>query len=174
MQSYEEQPGAGLPPESGEAAASATEVLENQLQSAKEDNLRLLAEMENQRRRAQRDQEAARKYGSERLLNDLLPVVDSLDAALRSEGDGSKLRSGVEMTYRMFLKALEQHGVQLVDPRGEAFDPQSHQAMNTVPSADHPPGTVVTVFQKGYRLNDRVLRPAMVAVAAEPGPPQDA
>ena len=162
------------PNDTGAAPADPAEALKNDLQTAKEDNLRLLAEMENQRRRWQRDAEQARKYGAERLLNDLLPVVDSLDAALRAEGDPAKLKSGVEMTHRMFLKALEQHGVQVLDPTGEAFNPDQHQAMNTVPSADHAPGAVVTVFQKGYRLNERTLRPAMVSVAAEPPPPEDA
>jgi molecular chaperone GrpE len=162
------------PNDPGATPADAAEALKNDLQTAKEDNLRLLAEMENQRRRWQRDAEQARKYGAERLLNDLLPVVDSLDAALRAEGDPAKLKSGVEMTHRMFVKALEQHGVQVLDPTGEAFNPDQHQAMNTVASADHVPGSVVTVFQKGYRLNERTLRPAMVAVAAEPPPPEDA
>ena len=160
---------AGIPPEADPVAS-----LQNDLQTAKEDNLRLLAEMENQRRRWQRDADQARKYGAERLLNDLLPVCDSLDAALKADGESSKLKSGVEMTHRMFIKALEQHGVQLLDPQGEAFNPELHQAMNTVPSADYSPGTVVMVYQKGYRLNERTLRPAMVAVAAEPGPPEDA
>jgi molecular chaperone GrpE len=152
---------------SGEPAPSSAETFAaEELITAREENLRLLAEMENQRKRLQRDVDSARKYGVERLAQDLLGVADGLAAALKSEGEATKLRAGVEMTQRMLLKALESHGIAIVEPAaGDAFDPQAHQAMSVVPGGDVPPGRVVSVLQRGYRLNDRLLRPAMVTVA---------
>ena len=148
--------------------ASAEDAAAEALQTAREDNLRLLAEMENQRKRLQRDVEAARKYGAERLVHELMPVADGLDAALRAEGDPAKLRTGVEMTSRMLARALEGQGVSAIEPQpGDAFDPQAHHAMNVVPAPNLPSGSVVTVLQRGYRLAERVLRPAMVSVASE-------
>ena len=150
-----------------EAPSPETEAADA-LQTAREDNLRLLAELDNQRKRLQRDADSARKFAVERLVAELLPVADGLDAALRAEGDTGKLRAGVEMTARMLQRALESHGVSPVEPQpGTAFDPQSHQAMNVVPAPHLPSGSVVAVLQRGYRLNDRLLRAAMVSVASE-------
>lgn len=143
--------------------------LENQLGAARDEQVRLLAEMDNQRKRLARDVESARKYGAERVLADLLPVADSLEAGLAADpSDAAKLHEGMELTLRMLAKALDGNGLKAVDPAGQPFNPELHQAMTMVDSPDHAPGTVVTVFQKGYRLNDRLLRPALVAVAKEP------
>lgn len=164
---FESQPADGAPQDAADAAAEA-------LQTAREDNLRLLAELDNQRKRLQRDVESARRYGVERLVHELMPVADGLDAALRAEGDPGKLRTGVEMTSRMLMRALEGHGVSPIEPQpGEGFDPQSHHAMNVVPAPHLPAGSVVSVLQRGYRLADRVLRPAMVSVASEAEPSRD-
>lgn len=143
--------------------------LEAELKAARDESLRLLAEMDNQRKRLQRDVEAARKYGTERLLGDLLPVCDGLEAGLKAEAaDAARLREGTAMTLRMLQKALESHGLSAIDPAGEPFDPARHQAVSVVDTGQHTPDTVVTVFQKGYALADRLLRPALVAVAKEP------
>ncbi len=143
--------------------------LENQLKAAREEQLRLLAEMDNLRKRAARDVESARKFGTERLLGELLPVYDGLEAGLKSESaDADKLREGLQLTLKMLNRVLDSHGLRMVNPVGEAFDPEHHQAMGTVDTTEHAPGTVVTVLQKGYRLNERLLRPALVSVAQEP------
>ncbi len=156
------------PPGNEPAPSSAETFATEELKTAREENLRLLAEMENQRKRLQRDVDSARKYGVERLVADLLPVADGLAAALKAEGEATKLRTGVEMTERMLAKALESHGVTRVEPAaGDAFDPQAHQAMGVVPDPSVAPGSVVAVLQRGYKLNDRLLRPAMVNVAAD-------
>lgn len=168
--------GDGQQPDDGDAADQSARIaeLEAALLAMRGEQLRLMAEMENQRKRSARDVESARKYGAERVLGDLLPVIDSLEAGLRAAetADVAKLREGKEMTLRLLAKAMEANGLAEVDPAGEPFDPAMHQAVSTVVSPRHPPGTVVTVLQKGYRLNDRLLRPAMVAVSAEP--PDDA
>jgi molecular chaperone GrpE len=144
--------------------------LEAQLGEARAEQLRLLAEMDNQRKRLAREAETARRLANERLLSELLPVVDSLEAGLGAQGaDPAKLREGMEMTLRLLDKALVAGGVGKLDPAGAPFDPAVHQAMSLVDSPGHAPGTVVTVFQKGYVLAERLLRPAMVAVAREPG-----
>ena len=153
----------------GEPAPSSAETFAaEELKTAREENLRLLAEMENQRKRLQRDVDSARKFGVERLVAELLPIADGLAAALATEGEASKLRTGVEMTARMLRRAFESHGVAEIEPAaGDPFDPQSHQAMSVVPAPHLPSGSVVSVLQRGYRLSERVLRPAMVTVASE-------
>ena len=145
------------------------------LKSAKDEQLRLLAEMDNQRKRLQRDVDAARRYGVERLLTGLLPVVDSLERGLaEAAADPAKLRAGVELTLRQLQKVLADQGLETLDPAGHAFDPEQHQAMSVVETRQHEPGTVANVMQKGYRLQERLLRPALVVVAQEPGRPEDA
>jgi molecular chaperone GrpE len=149
--------------------------MQDALKSAKDEQLRLLAEMDNQRKRLQRDVDSARRYGAERLLSGLLPVLDSLERGLEeASADPARLRAGVELTLRQLQKALADQGLETVDPVGEPFDPEQHQAMSVVETSRHDPGTVASVMQKGYRVQDRLLRPALVVVAQEPPPPEDA
>ena len=135
--------------------------------------LRALADAENARKRAQADITQARKFAVERVVEDLLPVIDSLEATLTADASGADpLRSGVELTLKMLRTALEKAGVAMVAPApGERFDPHRHQAMAAVES-DAEPNTVVNVMQKGYLLHDRVVRAALVTVA-KPRPAND-
>jgi len=135
--------------------------------------LRAVAETDNVRKRAQRDVEAASRYAIERFAGDLLEARDSLELGL-AVGPGAnpaRLFEGMEATLRLVDRAFEKAGVQLLDPAGEAFNPELHEAMATQPSADQPPGTVLAVVQKGYVLNGRLLRPARVLVSREPDAP---
>jgi len=127
--------------------------------------LRARADVENIRRQAANDLARAHKYAIERFAGDLLPVKDALEAALAAgNATPEALRSGVELTLKQLAAALDKAQFTVVDPAGQKFDPHRHQAMTMIDS-DEPAGTVVQVFQMGYLLNDRVLRPAMVAVA---------
>ncbi len=115
-----------------------------------------------------RDIEQARKFANEKLLGELLPVFDSLDAGLKAAGDDPHpLREGLELTYKQLLKVAADNGLVLLDPTGQPFNPEHHQAISQVPAPGAAPGSVVTVFQKGYLLNERLLRPALVVVAAD-------
>ncbi|HEY0232074.1 MAG TPA: nucleotide exchange factor GrpE [Dokdonella sp.] len=128
--------------------------------------LRERAELDNQRKRLQRDVEQARKFANEKLLADLLPVLDNLERGLAVEGgDYAVLRGGVELTQRELIRITEASGLKTVGAPGEPFDPERHQAMAMVDGAGHPAGRVVAVMQKGYVLNDRLLRPALVSVS---------
>ncbi len=136
--------------------------------AAREDMLRARAEADNVRKRAERDVTAAHKFGLERFIGQLLPVKDSMDLgfdALDGATDIEAIREGMELTQKMLEDALEKSGVVSVDPMGEAFDPEFHQAMTMQPSAETDPGTILAVMQKGYVLNERLIRPAMVIVA---------
>jgi molecular chaperone GrpE len=157
--------------------------LQQQLEDAKlkaEENwnnfLRARAEIDNTRRRAERDLEQAHKYALEKFATELLPVKDSLElgvtAAREPGADVNKLREGAELTLKLLTQAFERFKLVEVDPRGERFDPARHEAVATQESADQEPNTVMHVVQKGYLINDRLLRPAMVVVAR--GPAQDA
>lgn len=132
--------------------------------------LRAAAELDNVRKRAAKDVENARKFALERFASELLPVRDSLEMGLAStdQADAAHLREGSLATLKQLAATLERFGVTEVDPLGEPFDPAVHEAMMMQPSADVEPGTVVTVFQKGYLLNGRLLRAARVVVAAAP------
>ncbi|HZX81893.1 MAG TPA: nucleotide exchange factor GrpE [Lysobacter sp.] len=137
-----------------------------ELATLREDMLRERADLENQRRRVARDIELARRFANERLLGDLLPVVDSLEAGLAHPGDDAgALREGLELTLRQLLKVAGDHGLSAVDPRGQPFNPEHHQAMSAVPGGEVPDNHVVQVYQKGWLLNERLLRPALVVVA---------
>jgi molecular chaperone GrpE len=117
----------------------------------------------------QRDLEYARRFANEKLLADLLPVLDNLERGLAVEAaDAAALRGGVELTLRELVRVVEANGLQAVDPVGLPFDPDRHHAMNAVEGSGQPRDTVISVFQKGYVLNDRLLRPAMVSVAKDP------
>jgi molecular chaperone GrpE len=131
-----------------------------------EERLRERAELDNQRKRLVRDVEMARKFANERLLGDLLPVFDSLDAGLSAAGsEASPLRDGLDLTFKQLLKVAADNGLQLIDPVGQPFNPDHHQAISRQDGSDAAPDTVVQVFQKGYLLNERLLRPALVVVA---------
>jgi molecular chaperone GrpE len=151
----------------GEASlASQLEAAQAELKQLREESLRERAELENQRKRMARDIDMARKFANERLLGALLPVIDSLEAGLSVQADTAQhLREGMELTLKQLLKVAGDNGLVAVDPAGLPFDPEHHQAMSMVESATHAPGDVVQVYQKGWLLNDRLLRPALVVVA---------
>jgi molecular chaperone GrpE len=163
--------------EEATAAEPASEDLTLMLEDARskadehwEKVLRLQAELENSHRRAKRDVENAHKFGLEKFAQELLPVKDSLEMGLAAaEGSdhevADKLREGTELTLRMFAAAMEKFGIKEIDPLGEPFNPEWHQAMTMQASAEHEPNTVMAVMQKGYLINDRLLRPAMVVVS---------
>ena len=132
--------------------------------------LRSVAELENVRKRASRDVEAARRSGVERLAGELLGIVDSLEMGLETAGSASveSLLAGKQAALRLLRAAFDKFGIELVDPVGQPFDPQLHEAMSMQSSATATPGSVLAVLQKGYRLGDRLLRPARVIVAGEP------
>lgn len=133
--------------------------------------LRARAELENFRKRAERDIEAAHKYGLERMIGELLPVLDSLEsglAAAAGQAAADKLVEGMMLTRKLLSNVLEKFNVKTLDPAGQKFDPKLHQAMSAVESPDAAPDTVLTVCQKGYLLHDRVIRPALVIVAKAP------
>ncbi|CAI8906591.1 nucleotide exchange factor GrpE [Methylocaldum szegediense] len=131
--------------------------------------LRTQAELENLRRRSEKELQNANKYALEKFSKELLNVVDSLELGLQAAAgestDVAKLREGMELTLKQLNTVLEKFGIRAVDPMGEKFNPDLHQAMAMQPAADSEPNTVIKVFQKGYLLHDRLLRPAMVVVA---------
>jgi molecular chaperone GrpE len=130
--------------------------------------LRAMAEMENIKRRAERDVSSAHKYALDRFIDMLLPVADSLEQALlncKEGADHDTMRAGLEMTLNMFIQGLSKFGVKVIDPAGQTFDPNLHEAMMMQESSDHPNNTVISVMQKGYILHDRLVRPARVIVS---------
>jgi molecular chaperone GrpE len=149
------------------------ETLQNQLTALegsyaelRESVLRERAELENQRRRMHRDLEQARRFANEKLLNELLPVFDGLEGGLAVEGgDVVSMREGISLTLKSLLKVAENNGMSQIDPLGQPLDPERHHAVSMVEAPGKVSGTVVSVLQKGYVLNDRLLRPALVAVA---------
>jgi len=143
--------------------------------------LRTLAEMENLRRRTEREVIDARLYGISSFARDIIAVADNMDRSLQAldheirekvDAGVKALLDGVELTERELLKVLEKHGVKKFEPKGERFDPNLHQAMHEVPDSSLPPGTVAQVIQAGYMIGERVLRPALVAVAKSPAGPR--
>lgn len=142
--------------------------------TARDVQLRAMAELENTRRRLEREAQTSLRYANENLLRELLGVCDSLELGLKAaEGadpqtQAKALIEGKQLTYRQLLALLEKYGVQPVDPQGQPFNPDLHQAMTLVESAEVQPNHVVEVMQKGYRLHERLLRPAMVVVAKAP------
>jgi len=163
------------------ANRTETEALEARVKEFQEQALRSHAEMQNVRRRAEIDVEKAHKFALEKFVKELLPVADSLEKAVEStEGQENagevvaNIREGVEMTLTLFTNSLQKFNVKQLNPVGEPFDPQQHEAMSMVPAPDAEPNSVVAVVQKGYTLNDRLVRPAMVVIAkAESGPKVD-
>jgi len=126
--------------------------------------LRTRAEMENLQKRAERELDKARKFATESLLKDLVPVIDSLDQGMESGGGDHE---GMALTRKLLLDTLNRHGLELIDPAAEPFDPQWHEAMSMQPSDEYAPDTVIMVLQKGYSLKGRVVRPARVIVSRE-------
>lgn len=144
--------------------------MEKKVDEYKDKAMRAHAEMENFRRRAERDVEKAHKFGNEKLLVDLLPVVDSMIRGLESpeshDPHVKSMREGIGLTLDLLHKTLSKHGVKTIDPEpGEVFNPELHEAMSAVQDPNAKPNTIVQVVQKGYELNGRVLRAAMVIVA---------
>lgn len=137
--------------------------------------LRAAAELENVRKRSARDVDNARKFALDRFGADLLAVRDSLELGLQADvsADAEQLKKGSEATLNLLTQTMERFGIAEVDPQGEPFDPELHEAMTMQPSAEVEPGSVLTVFQKGYTLNGRLLRPARVVVAQEPAASDD-
>ena len=135
--------------------------------------LRAVAETENVRKRAARDVEAASRYAIERFAGELLEVRDSLELGIAAgaTADPARLVEGMEATLRLVNRAFEKSGISVLDPAGQPFNPEFHEAMVTQPSAEQAPGTVLAVVQKGYVLNGRLLRPARVVIARAPDPP---
>ena len=163
------------PQAEGESTAS-DEHLQQQLAEAEakakehwDQLLRVKAEQENLRRRHEREVENAHKYALERFAQDLLPVIDSLEmgaeAAVSEGATLEKVREGTELTLKMLLSTMERFGIQAVHPEGEPFNPEYHQAMSMLESPEHAANTVMNVMQKGYTLNERLIRPAMVVVS---------
>ncbi len=128
---------------------------------------RAMAELENVRRRAEKDIASAHKFGVEKFVNGLLPVVDSLEQAFQlvDKENNPNMYEGLDLTLKLFLDVLAKNGVEQINPLGEMFNPELHEAMSMQQVADAKPNTVIVVFQKGYKLNDRVIRAARVVVA---------
>ena len=142
----------------------------NQAKSKAEENwdllLRTKAEMENLRRRTQKDLENAHKFGIEKFVSELIPVMDSMELGLAvEEASAESLREGMTLTLNMVSQMFEKFNIKMIDPMNEKFDPELHQAMAAQPTDEVEPNTVMAVMQKGYLLNDRLVRPAMVMVS---------
>ncbi|ABC84092.1 nucleotide exchange factor GrpE [Anaeromyxobacter dehalogenans] len=149
--------------------SKARETLER-LKDEHERLLRAAADLENFKKRAARERDEVQKFGSERLLKDLLPALDGLDRALAAAADEDPLAKGVRMVRATLEQALAKHGVKGFSAMGAPFDPALHEALMQVPTADAAPGTVVLEHARGFTLNDRLVRPAMVGVAVAPPP----
>ena len=165
--------------ESEAASIDPVEILETELQAARliavearQDMLRMQADMENLRKRLAREHEKARRRTLERFMGDLLPVRDSLERGLEAAKDPTAsveaLKEGKQLIMKMLTKAMGDHGLQTIDPVGEAFDPEKHEAMTLMISDQHDENTVIDVLEKGYQLHDRLIRPAKVVVSRKP------
>ncbi|MEA2872956.1 MAG: molecular chaperone GrpE [Hyphomicrobiales bacterium] len=164
-------------PETAPAADAALDpvaALAKEAADLKDRLLRTLAEMENLRRRTEREVADARVYGVTNFARDIVGVADSMERAMKALDDGIRdkadagvkaLLDGVEITERELIKVMEKHGVRKIEPQGQKFDPNLHQAMYEIPDASVPAGTVVQIMQPGYTIGERVLRPALVGVA---------
>ena len=155
------------PQEAPDDAATSQDDASEELAKVKDQLLRTVAEMENVRRRAQRDVENAHKFAVEKLLGELLPVVDSLEKAeesAKTTDNADSMAEGISLSLKLFVSTLEKSGIAIVDPLGEPFDPQLHEAMAMVPNPDAEPNSVMDVMQRGYTLNGRLVRAAKVVV----------
>jgi molecular chaperone GrpE len=159
-------PGADAALDGEMAPQDQIEALKGEIEQLRAQVLREHADLDNQRKRLARDVEQARKFANERLLSELLPLFDSMEAGLATAGEDDPLRKGMELTLRQLHRIAETNGLVEVAPQaGDTFDPERHQAMSMVEAGALPPGAVAQVFQKGYVLNERLLRPALVVVA---------
>lgn len=140
----------------------------DRLKEAHERMLRAAADLENYKKRAQREKDDLQKFGDEKLLKDLLPVLDNLDRALAAAGSDDPLRAGVVLVRTAFEQVLGRYGVKGFTAMGQPFDPAQHEALLQVPTADQPAGTVVVEHARGFLLHDRLVRPALVGVAVAP------
>ena len=151
------------PEGSGEDLATRVQVLEEQLAAAQDQSLRVAADLQNVRRRAEQDVEKAHKFALEKFASDLLPIVDSLERGLELSNPDDEsirpMREGIELTLKMFHDTLKRYQLEAIDPHGEPFNADHHQAMAMQESADVEPNSVLKVFQKGYQLNGRLLAP---------------
>lgn len=168
--------GEGSAAEAEAGAASSQDrvaALEAEKNEARERMLRIAAEFENFKKRTRREQADAEAKAKETVLRDMLEIVDNLERAVgfSENTDPKALVQGVQLVLRLFQNKLERYDVKPVEAKGQPFDPRLHDAISQVPTADAPPGSVVNEVQKGYRIGDRLLRPAMVAVAVAPAPP---
>lgn len=142
-----------------------------ELERQRESMLRMQAEMENQRKRLEREADKSRRFALERIMKDLLQVRDSLERGLEVDEQAATvegLREGKALTLKMLSKVMEDHGLEVIDPAGEPFNPELHEAMTMSPSSEHEDNTVIDVLQKGFKLHDRLIRPAMVVVSQKP------
>jgi molecular chaperone GrpE len=148
---------------------AALEIANSTIEGQKDSVLRARADMENARRRAEQEVDKARKFALERFAGELLPVLDNLERAMQvadAENEAIKpVVEGVNLTLKSFINVVEKFGMVIVDPQGDAFNPELHQAMSMQETAEFAPNTVMAVMQKGYTLNGRLLRPAMVMVS---------
>jgi molecular chaperone GrpE len=166
---------AGTGPEAGPATGEPS--VQDDLATAQEElarhrdaMLRMQAEMENLRKRLQREVDKSRKFALERIMKDLLQVRDSMERGLEMADASATVESlieGEELTLKMLVKVMEEHGLEVVDPAGEPFDPELHEAMTVIPSKDVAENTVLEVLQKGFKLHDRLIRPARVIVSGK-------
>jgi molecular chaperone GrpE len=148
--------------------AAELEALRGELEQLRADSLRERADLDNQRKRLAREIEQARRFANERLLGELLPLFDSMEAGLAAAAQSDPLREGLELTLRQLHRIAEANGLAEVAPgAGDGFDPERHQAMSMVQAEGLPAGSVAQVLQKGYVLNERLLRPALVMVVAD-------
>lgn len=155
-----------IPEDPATTQADPVEALRAELEQLRADSLRERADLDNQRKRMARELETARRFANERLLTDLLPLFDSMEAGLAAASESDPLRAGLELTLRQLHRIAEANGLSEVAPApGDAFDPERHQAMSMAPDDGVDSGRVSRVFQKGYVLNERLLRPALVVVA---------
>ena len=145
---------------------------EQQVAALRDQSLRAVAETDNVRKRAEREVANSLKYGADRVLGDLLGVCDSLELGLKAaaapDGSAKSIAEGLALTHKQLQAFFDKHGVKVVDPAGQPFNPELHEAVSAVESADVAPNQVLSVMQKGYRLHERLLRPAMVVVARAP------
>jgi len=162
---------AELEAEAIEEDASDITVAEEELARHREAMLRMQAEMDNLRKRLMRDLERSRKLALEKIMKDLLQVWDSLERGLEVDAESLSVQSlleGQELTLRMLEKVMQGHDLEIIDPKGQRFDPEQHQAMTVLPSAEVEENTVIEVLQKGFMLHERLIRPAMVVVSRKP------